>query len=378
MRRKSAHLWISAVIVLLLSGLAVLLIFGFEREEYQRYRGYSGEARENPFLAGQLLLEGQGYRVRNLPNTYELESLSEEVATLFVFRGERSMDENVDEHILEWISRGGRCVCFLGSGDAEQNVPALEMGEGGLVEAVIEGVGIRVEKSGREAAQYEQKSGVDVDPRYCFTPETGADVLWRYPRDGDAHVMAVKYGRGSLVAAGGPFFAYSSRIEERENLRFFWALATGEGREVWFFRAEEFPPLLLVMVREGWMILLSVALCAAVMIWTFAPRFGPILYSGDHREVDFAEHVSAVGRFFIKQERGDVLLRDMREDALRNIHAVLPAFEKRSREEQEKLLTRFFNLSGEEARFFLENSGKLPEEEFRSYIGIAERIRKWK
>jgi hypothetical protein len=125
------------------------------------------------------------------------------------------------------------------------------------------------------------------------------------------------------------------------------------------------------------MLLLSLLLAAGTLIWVYAPRFGP---RHDRRRIaraDFAQHLAATGRFFSKQGHTELLLRDMRSAALEQPHHRIPGFKRLSTDVQAEKLAHYFDIPRETAHTFLTVQAELDEEGFRSFITLAERIRRW-
>ena len=65
--------------------------------------------------------------------------------------------------------------------------------------------------------------------------------------------------------------------------------------------------------EHGWMVLVTLALCLIFWLWQQMPRFGPPAEVELDSTRHFASHVGALGEFFWRLRRGDVLVTAARE-----------------------------------------------------------------
>jgi len=64
---------------------------------------------------------------------------------------------------------------------------------------------------------------------------------------------------------------------------------------------------------HGWMAILTLATCIAFWLWRHMPRFGPLEKIELNETRHFASHVAALGQFFWRMRRSDVLVQTARE-----------------------------------------------------------------
>jgi hypothetical protein len=76
--------------------------------------------------------------------------------------------------------------------------------------------------------------------------------------------------------------------------------------------------------EKAWAPLLGVALLTLLWLWKNLPRFGPIRQVRLHETQRFADHLSALGPFYLRIKRPDVLLTAAREAVHSRLQSTLP------------------------------------------------------
>ncbi len=387
MRRPAPRTLIAAAAALLVGAIALLLVQNLERERYRKYTGYSGEAQSNPYLAAQTLLERQGFRVRTIHSPRQLKHLSPKVTSLFLFDRSGGESDRQLKRIMDWIEAGGHCVSLLDSDEAARgSSSAREAALQSLARRLLGEAGVAF--SPGQSTPDDEELPVDMDSSFSFYSRGDATVLWRYPSGAHSHAVSVAYGGGTVSAFGSPLFARNSYIGKKKNLQLFCSIAAAEKgaelkpaagkREVWFYRSRGFPSLWAVLLHKGWMALVTLLISATLAVWTWAPRFGPVLPERGHSRGDFSHHVAAAGRFFVKQGHSELLFQEMRAAALENVEHRIPGFARIPLERQTELLSKLVDYPRETIRTFLTVEVAVGEEDAQRYITIAERIRRWR
>lgn len=125
--------------------------------------------------------------------------------------------------------------------------------------------------------------------------------------------LHLQHGMGhvTVLAHARPF--RNRWIGERDHARWLSALV-GEGRErevLWVAAATQ--SFFGLLWRHGWMVVVTLAACLVFWLWRQMPRFGPLAEVELDPTRRFASHVGALGEFFWRMRRGDVLVAAARE-----------------------------------------------------------------
>ncbi|MEN3942046.1 DUF4350 domain-containing protein [Prosthecobacter sp. SYSU 5D2] len=319
--------------------------------------GYKGKARTDPFLAAQRLLEEYGHEAMRKP---AFNSLPESDNGVVILSGEAGIPEARARQLLEWVEDGGHLVYAL-AGCAPYNDWGLfggmstfgYTGNEERPDPVLEKLGIQVEGgAGLDAfkkAVKDQMSGkgtnkeADEDvkeneeSKKIKTPEDVLTIISEVALDEDTyqvefpavHTLSIDrlltageshtgtlekatlldlwhgLGRVTVISHARPL--RNRYLDENDHARWLLALLEGDSREVHFIVSLQSSFLSLLWTR-AWMPLMGLALVTVVWLWLNMPRFGPMRQVELHDTKHFTEHISALGQFFYRLKRGDVLL----------------------------------------------------------------------
>lgn len=127
--------------------------------------------------------------------------------------------------------------------------------------------------------------------------------------------LHLQHGMGhvTVLAHARPF--RNRWIGERDHARWLSALV-GDGRErevLWVAAATN--SFFGLLWQHGWMVVVTLAACLVFWLWRQMPRFGPLAEVELDPTRRFASHVGALGEFFWRMRRGEVLVASAREAA---------------------------------------------------------------
>ncbi|TDU63119.1 uncharacterized protein DUF4129 [Prosthecobacter fusiformis] len=322
--------------------------------------GYKGKARTDPFLAAQQLLEEYGHETERKPSFKEL---PEAEGVVFV-SGESGMPEARATQLLDWVADGGHAVYFLAgcapyndwsyfdgmstfgyAGNEDRADPMLEklgievkaeMEEEDLKEMfknkLLEETRPKKKKKeeAKEAAPEGEKKKIEQPEEVPTTnsmiqldgesyevefPSLHTMALSRELEYGEslsgslkqATMLDLNYGIGrvTVISHARPF--RNRYVDENDHARWLLALVGERAQEVHFITTLQ-SSFWNLLWNRAWMPLVGLALVTVVWLWLNMPRFGPLRQVQLHDTKHFAEHIGALGQFFYRLKRPDVLL----------------------------------------------------------------------
>jgi hypothetical protein len=130
---------------------------------------------------------------------------------------------------------------------------------------------------------------------------------WAVGKDGKHTALSLIHGHGrvTLLNHARPF--RNRFIDDGDHAQLLVDLVGDDAQHVQFIvpLGTSFWALLW---KRAWMPLIGLALLTVVWLWIYLPRFGPQRQVVLHDTKHFFEHISALGGFFHRMRRGDILL----------------------------------------------------------------------
>jgi hypothetical protein len=278
--------------------------------------GYKGKAKLDAYLAATRFLERMGYTVVNKPGWPELD----EVSVMLVPASVLATDAYVRE-VKEWVAGGGHLVCLLENAESyhddwrrggsfrflgNEEVPTSletwlkEVGltfssEGGKVEAkrlqvdedsyeVFVESSIGVQKGNRARRAMAQ---ADVGDGIVTVMTDARPFRNRYIGDND---------HAELLLALVEMSPYEGSV----------AIIRDGGLSLW-----------TMLWRHGWPALVGLLVLTVIWLWKNMPRFGPMRREEEPtHQRDYDHHLEALGDFQWRLDKGQALLRPLRDSVL--------------------------------------------------------------
>lgn len=352
------------MLLLRLSGLLAVSVLlsacGGEWKEVEKTLGYRGKARLNPFLAAEMLLDELGHDAQGVK---ALTKMPDHDAVIML-SAESSLPAGRAKQLLRWTFSGGHLIYCLGGTRPyndfdsqfgsfiaavlleEEKDPLLEqLGVGAKkrvaveelkkeLKAVFEGLDDEEEKGDEEESEAEEDEG-DDDSRLeliqrirwknrefevslggyqhlILERDLRAGEFSAGPKD-ESLALHLRHGSGrvTVLAHARPF--RNRWIGERDHARWLAALVGGGGGKEVLFVAASTGSFFGLLWQHGWMALVALALCLIFWLWQQMPRFGPPAEVELDSTRHFASHVGALGEFFWRMRRADVLVTAARE-----------------------------------------------------------------
>lgn len=331
------------------------LLTGCDTEEVEIPSGYKGRARTDPFLAAQLLLREFDHaadKKNTLPKLPEPPDYS-----VLVVSGEAGISALRAQQLLDWCARGGHLVYPLAGCRPYNDWGFIDVGAGlgytgnaDRLDPLLELIKVKrsygSSKKDTESADKKKKapaSPLEKKPASETervksaedVPTRRDSILWgdkslhiempqfvtlhyeNKTRRGDylagtaedASVISLVHGQGRVTVLNHARPLRNRYLDSAQHADFLLALADPEQlREVTFVVDLEGGGFLSLLWEKAWRPLVGLALLLAFWLWRNLPRFGPIRTAELHSTKHFVDHIWALGQFFHRLRRDDVLL----------------------------------------------------------------------
>ena len=342
---------IGFIVALVIAALIGWWLYTFEGVPQEINLPMRGEASYNPLFALKKTLQAQHIDVTTHGGL--------NVAALHLQPGEalvldadiRTLSENQVDDLWAWVVDGGHLLFAL--------PPASE----GRAGELLESLDLQVKKhssclSLREIStnadapdkKAESKSGIndhesDADSTNKFDSKTGkeqfcssfrfqveakhvSEFSWLWGSEKNGYIFGRhSRGKGDWLVAASLDFLTNRRLNESDNATLAWqvlAPALGKGK-VHLIYAADVPPWYVLMVVQGWPILLPLLFALLAWLWARSQRFGPLLLPAIAHRRALLEHVQAAGDFAISRGRGPALYQAARRAFLERLRRRDPA-----------------------------------------------------
>jgi Domain of unknown function (DUF4129) len=128
------------------------------------------------------------------------------------------------------------------------------------------------------------------------------------PKD-KAFVLGLRRGQGrvTLINHARPF--RNRYLADHDHASWLIALMGEDAQDVWFISGME-RSFMSLLWEHAWMVLLTLLALLVFWLWCHVPRFGPMRQVALHETKHFVDHIAALGHFFHRLKRDDVLLFD--------------------------------------------------------------------
>jgi hypothetical protein len=308
-------------------GLMALVLGGCKTVEKTETIGHKGKARLNPYLAAERLLESFGHDVRSQYGWPDFEESG--VATAIIPASALTAEGYVRD-LAEWVRWMGHAVILLEGGEFHRGdwngsqPPPLEPSEA-LVDW-LEEAGLSIEPGdwSDDARSTEEVTfeGETFDVRM----KSRSHPVFRGETDGPSMISAPSgEGRITLVADARPFRNRYIGDHDHAALLVDLVESTPYMGSVTFVRNASLSFWGLLWSR-GWAAMVPLLLLVLFWLWKNLPRFGPL-----ERGVPTAQprsqshHLTAIGGFHWRLDRGRHLLEPLRESLRERAHALMLA-----------------------------------------------------
>ncbi len=344
-QNASSWLWLGLTLLLLPS-------CGGKFVEITEEIGYKGKARSNPFLAAQMLLEEEGHITSRIPT---LSKLPESGRGLIILSGESGIPSGRAKQILEWVEEGGQVIYFVaGAGtysDWSSFLPFAQrasLGNEHRSDPLLDELGIGIQSpettennskskakatiaSPDEASKAGKTTTTKPDEILTekvtwtwndesYTVEMPTTLVLKYDnpmRGGDfragdpkkSRIISIQHGQGRVTVFNHARLFRSRYLAEHDHARLLLHLADEDSvDEVQFIISME-GSFWSLLWNRAWMALIALAVIILAWLWKNLRRFGPVRQAELHETKHFVDHISALGQFFHRLGKSDILLK---------------------------------------------------------------------
>lgn len=355
------------VVAIGLTGVAWFLAT-HEQVTEQAWTGFRGEAKRNPFLAAQRLMQRFGRPAKELRSLPELRNLPPN-ATLIIPASHHTITGHLRDEIIDWVRRGGYLI-------VEAEYPRQK-------DPLVEAFG--VERYAVEVDDYEDDLEVFEDAEFekvrlpnAAAPATldverymsldAKDVWFRAGGIFGTYLLVKRSGRGAVTILNDLDYARNGGIGLLDHAQFLVDLVrlreeliSSEGIEpepqqasVMFFNRPGKLSLMSWLKEHAWAPLGGGAAALILWLWHIVPRFGPIMPDAERRRRRLLDHLRASGRFLWSNGHATRLVEASREACVRQITRSLPHFLSATEEARTEQLVHTLGITQEQAQRILQ------------------------
>ena len=312
--------------------LLVLVLAQCDYVETTKETGHKGKARVNPYLAAERFLEGYGYSVRQDRGWPDLDY---DLGMAVIPASVLSADGYVDA-LEDWIRSGGHAVILLERGESYIN----DWGSGNLgfdwfleeeedaFDQWMDSLGYTIGPGETDDVAKSSKANESVRLQAeNFEVWMESSSMITTPDGEKNSLVSRELGRGqlTLVSDARPF--RNRYIGDHEHAALLLALAemSYHGDGVVFVRNASLS-FWAMLWSEAWPALVALLVLVGMWLWKNLPRFGPLDSLRDQETLRaYDHHLEALGDFHWRLDRGQGLLRPLREGLLERAHALAMA-----------------------------------------------------
>ena len=391
---KNASIY--SLLLLLVIGVIILIGYwfylNFERVSEDVEVGFQGQARDNPLLAAERLLERMGTPVKTLQSLHHLENLDTQDTLVLLHYGSFMTDEQTQQ-LNQWIDEGGHLILVsetLHDAFGETSAPdplltvlKIYQYQNDLDETEIE----KAPPTELQWAQYPLH--VAFNPNYYLESSYSEQALEISDEYG-THLLFYYYGIGMITVLSDLAFIENGKIGESDHAQFWWLLVNFErpATQVWLLSKKAAvtekgnaskghkPALPTLLWRNLWTVIISAFILLLFWLWLASRRFGPLLPVPSRTRRRLLEHVEASGHFLWKQKQGPVLLHSAKQALLKRLHSVHPDWMPLSHRELSEQLAPLCRLAADDIEHALQTTQSETEMDFTQTIQILTQIRK--
>lgn len=328
-------------------------------EEDEENLGYKGKARSDPFLASEILLKEYGNKAERTPS---LGKMPEARNGIIFTSSEAGVPEGRAKQLLSWVSRGGHLVYSIAGGMpyndfAKNNDFTINFGTDERPDPVLEKLDVTLRdrrpkldihphttagpkknpapkkskpSEGSDAPEEKKASrtgdttevqhvkwgdqtyALELSDKIAFIPDRPLrSGEWFAGDEKSASIVSLHFGSGRVTLLNHARPLRNRHLADHDHAAWLVALAdNGDHRPKDARFVVGMSASFWTLLRQrAWMPLVGLAFVVAAWLWKNGRRFGPVMPLELSETKHFSDHVSALGQFYFRLRRGDVLLK---------------------------------------------------------------------
>jgi hypothetical protein len=360
------------ILVLVAAAVGAYWFFAnFERVTVTERTGFRGEARLNPWLAAQRLLEQMGRQASTVRSLPDLRVLPPD-ALLILPAWRHTLSQPLQAAVLAWVRAGGRLI-------VEAEIPQEP-------DPLLDALQVQRTEAPEADARKQASEPVEVSlpdaPHFShvrFDSSTrlhAAAARYRIDAGSGTLLLGLQHGKGLVTVVSDLDFANNYEIGDEQHAQFFWHLASippGIG-PVFFFNNPGRLSLWDWLLDNAWAPLAAAALLLVLWLWRTVPRLGPVAPDPERSRRRLLDHLRASGRFLWSSGGAQRMLDAAREACLRRIGRAHPDFLATPESERPRRLAELLGWPEARAREVLEPAQPKKMLEFLQTIGLYQAV----
>ncbi|OQY46700.1 MAG: hypothetical protein B6247_27430 [Candidatus Parabeggiatoa sp. nov. 2] len=369
---KSEHI----ITVLILLTVGIVFYIGYWLYSHYEYIsetvevGFQGEARDNPLLAAERLLERMGTTAKTV---HALPNVKDDLGsqdTLVLLQYGTFFSDDQTQQLFHWLDDGGHLI----------------MSSDTLHDVVGKTTKTNLDPLLKKLRVYRHQNGLDKD-KIAQAPPT--QFVWAQYR------LQVAFNPDYYLEPS--YYDPVKEISDKHGIHFLFyyygngimrtqAKVEGDGTGTPF---EKIPPLWTLLWTTMWTVIISAAILLLFWLWTASRRFGSLLPTPPRARRRLLEHIEASGHFLWRQEQAHTLLHGARQALLKRLESVHPDWTHLSHAELSQRLAQVCELPADEIEEALNphqsplakrgkvpGQGRISEMAFTRSLQIMTQIRK--
>lgn len=372
-----------AVLVVLVAGYLYASIEVFDKTTS---KGFAAEARNQPYLAAQKVLQSYQLQVslyddfRGLFAETTPGVIPAENDAVILTEGEIPISQQRAAQILSWVESGGHLI-LSHSGVSQDGIFRSNH--------IMQQLDIRVEwlESDEPFAEYQAQQPTDMvnpnDLPLSVNLETSYRIILPPDREltyqaGDDEGMTfaqMDYGNGLITLMTETYIWNNYQIDEADNVELLVNLLDWADH-IHIFSARELPHWTTLLYDYAPYFIWFASLTIVLIMWRLSVRFGPVQHQDEHSYSPFSMHIKAAGEFYWRSGQQADLLKDLRVSVLTELSRRVPKLKNADRKQQLERLAQLSGWSGDSIEELLFSDKPLNEMQFTQWIQGLQKLRK--
>ena len=341
--KQHATMLIAVTALLVLAGAWFLL--NYERRSEPEYRPMADEARRNPFLAAERLLQGFGVEVRHR-HGLEGELALPADAVLIVPAGRGVLSEAALARLQDWVGRGGHLLVEMEADERDdllldrfgigrqpldedargygfrfaqaQTVPMRPLIHDGIAQAMLPHSFATGSRFGEPRLRLLMRS------RQALA--SGEAPRWTIGDADGARALQLAVGRGRVTAAVDLNPLRNCCIGQADHAEWLHRLLLQDGAPATNVAIVQgwHGGLWAWLLETGWRVLPIAGVLLAAWLWSVMPRFGPPVADPSPQRRRLLDHLAAAGRLLWARDQRAVLAQAATAAAIGRLRAEYP------------------------------------------------------
>lgn len=370
------------VLLLILAGVLFSAWFFSSHDKVTRdqYVGYSGEARFNEFFAAEKLLVELGLEADSRSDLTPGEWLPPYDDTIVVHVAEPlAVGENLSL-ILSWVSSGGHLVLLPPRRESEFADSLLAYFGISLEEVEID-VEDESETGGEDDAVDEDDYDyfLDLDATFYRIAAQDEGALSATLSDDRGNVLVRRgWEDGFVTVVASSWYFSNGQLDESDHARLLLDVVAGyvAPGKTWFIYNSAFPSLWEVIWTTAPFVVIGLAACLILWLWSRAPTFGPAEGPESLARRSILEHVRAAGHFAWRHHNAAELVASSTAAIMHEAEFRHPGLGRLAMDAQARQIAKMTGLDVESVFDALHNQDHTSHREFTRLMKTLQRIRK--